>query len=188
MPRKRRSYFDDSVKGQRRRLLAQASRNGIFFVLDRMTGKNLIAKPFIACANWFLGFRPDGSLIPNPLKEAQVGGALVSPNNGGAANWAPPTFDPDTGLFYVNSVEGYEVVYRTAKPGEKVSASGGASEHGAASARAFARSTIKPAGSDGATITMAVKRRARVRKRKGFADDRRPPSVWRRNFGPQSCL
>jgi alcohol dehydrogenase (cytochrome c) len=119
--------IDDKATG--RKLLAQASRNGIFFVLDRATGKNVLSKPFIQSANWFLGFRPDGSPIPNPMKEAQVGGTLVSPNNGGAANWAPPTFDPETGLFYVNAVEGYEVVYRTAKPGEKVSASGGASEH-----------------------------------------------------------
>jgi alcohol dehydrogenase (cytochrome c) len=121
--------FDAPVNGQPRKLLAQASRNGNFFLLDRTNGKNIVSKPFIESANAFLGFRPDGSPIPNPLKEAQIGGALVSPNNGGAANWAPPSFNPQTGLFYVNAVEGFEEVYRTIKPGEKVAASGGASEH-----------------------------------------------------------
>ena len=33
--------FDAPVNGQRRKLLAQASRNGNFFVLDRVTGKNI---------------------------------------------------------------------------------------------------------------------------------------------------
>ena len=121
--------FDAPVDGQPRKLLAQASRNGNFFLLDRTNGKNIISKPFIESANGFLGFRPDGSPISNPLKEAQIGGALVSPNNGGASNWAPPSFNPRTGLFYVNAVEGFEEVYRTIQPGEKVSASGGASEH-----------------------------------------------------------
>lgn len=121
--------FDAPFDGKVRSLLAQASRNGMFFVLDRATGKNLLSRQFIKSANGFLGFRSDGSPIPNPMKEAQVGGALVSPNNGGAANWAPPSFDPQTGLFYVNAVEGFEEVYRTLRPGGKAEGSGGASEH-----------------------------------------------------------
>lgn len=121
--------FNGIIDGKPRQLLAQASRNGIFFVLDRTTGKDILSRPFIKSANGFLGFRPDGSPIPNPKKEAQVGGTLVSPNNGGAANWAPPSFDPLTGLFYVNAVEGFEEVYRTLKPGGKAEGSGGASQH-----------------------------------------------------------
>jgi alcohol dehydrogenase (cytochrome c) len=121
--------IDGTIGGQPRKLVAQASRNGMFFVLDRATGKNVLSKQFAESANWSLGFAANGSPVPNPLKEAQVGGALVSPNNGGAANWAPPSFNPRTGLFYVNVVQGFEEVYRTVQPGEKVSASGGASEH-----------------------------------------------------------
>ena len=30
----------------------------------------------------------------------------------GATNWAPPSYSPQTGLFYVNTVEGYVVHYR----------------------------------------------------------------------------
>ena len=34
--------FDGEVNGQKRKLVAQASRNGYFFVLDRATGKNIV--------------------------------------------------------------------------------------------------------------------------------------------------
>ncbi len=33
--------FDGSINGQPRKLLAQAARNGWFFVLDRVTGRNI---------------------------------------------------------------------------------------------------------------------------------------------------
>ena len=35
--------FDAEFKGKRRKLLAQASRNGYFFVLDRTNGENLLS-------------------------------------------------------------------------------------------------------------------------------------------------
>ena len=39
---KRRSCSTGNFNGQPRKLMAQASRNGYFFVLDRATGKNLL--------------------------------------------------------------------------------------------------------------------------------------------------
>ena len=39
--------------------------------------------------------------------------ALVSPNSGGATNWPSPSFDPDTGLFYVGTSETFSVFYLT---------------------------------------------------------------------------
>ena len=35
--------IDGTVNGQPRKLVAMASRNGHFFVLDRITGKNLVS-------------------------------------------------------------------------------------------------------------------------------------------------
>jgi alcohol dehydrogenase (cytochrome c) len=104
--------LDAVVNGQRRKLLAQASRNGMFFLLDRVTGEKVLSSQYLPSANWSLGFKPTGEPIPDPKKEPQVGGALVSPHNGGATNWAPPSYSPQTGLFYVNTVEGYVVHYR----------------------------------------------------------------------------
>lgn len=102
--------FDGEVNGQKRRLLAQASRNGYFFVLDRTNGQNLVTSEFVK-TNWAKGLDAKGQPIPNPAKEPQIDGALVAPNQGGGTNWPPPTFNPDTGLFYVSASRAYSVYY-----------------------------------------------------------------------------
>jgi len=89
---------------------AQASRNGYFFVLDRATGKNVVTTTF-AKANWAKGLDAKGQPIPDPAKYPQIDGALVAPNQAGAANWPPPSFSPATGLFYVNASNAYSVYY-----------------------------------------------------------------------------
>ena len=40
---------------------------------------------------------------------------LVVPESGGATNWFPPTFDPETALFYVNTSTTYSIFYLTAE-------------------------------------------------------------------------
>ncbi len=102
--------FNGEVDGKPRKLLAQASRNGYFFVLDRTNGKNITTSEFVK-TNWAKGVDAKGQPIPNPAKEAQTDGALVSPNQGGAVNWPPPSFSPATGLFYVNATRAYSVYY-----------------------------------------------------------------------------
>ena len=61
--------------------------------------------------NWSKGVDAKGSPIPNPAKEPQLDGALVSPNQGGATNWPPPTYNPETGLFYVSAARAFSVYY-----------------------------------------------------------------------------
>jgi alcohol dehydrogenase (cytochrome c) len=102
--------FDGEVDGKPRKLLAQASRNGYFFVLDRTNGKNITTSEFVK-TNWAKGVDAKGQPIPNPAKQPQTDGALVSPNQGGAVNWPPPSFSPATGLFYVNATRAYSVYY-----------------------------------------------------------------------------
>jgi alcohol dehydrogenase (cytochrome c) len=102
--------FDGTINGQPRKLLAQASRNGWFFVLDRTNGKSIVSTPYTH-ANWAMGTDAKGQPIPNPAKEPQTDGALVNPNQGGAANWPPPAFNPDTGLFYINATDAWSVYY-----------------------------------------------------------------------------
>ncbi len=102
--------FDGEINGQKRKLLAQASRNGHFFVLDRTDGKDIISSEFVK-TNWAKGVDAQGQPIPNPAKEPQIDGALVSPNQGGAANWPPPSFSPETGLFYINATRGFSIYY-----------------------------------------------------------------------------
>jgi alcohol dehydrogenase (cytochrome c) len=102
--------FDGHIDGQPRKLLAQAARNGWFFLLDRTTGKNILSTEYVK-TNWTKGLDAKGQPIPNPAKEPQPDGALVSPNQGGGQNWPPPSFSPQTGLFYANATRGFSVYY-----------------------------------------------------------------------------
>lgn len=101
---------DVEFNGQPRKLLMQASRNGYFFVLDRTNGKNLLTAPF-ATVNWAMGIDALGRPIPNPAKEPKKDGVLVAPNEAGATNFRPPSFDPATGLFIVNAQDGYGIYF-----------------------------------------------------------------------------
>jgi len=106
--------FDDEYNGVHRKLLAQASRNGYFFVLDRTTGEHILTAPFIP-TNWAKGIDSKGQPIPNPEKEPKRAGTLVSPASDGATNWMAPSFDPETGLFYVSARSVWSIFYMTAE-------------------------------------------------------------------------
>jgi acido-empty-quinoprotein group A len=104
--------FDAEFQGQKRKLLAQAARNGYFFVLDRTDGKSLISSPFVG-VNWSKGIDAKGQPIPDSTKEPKTDGALLNIFAGGGTNWMAPSFDPETGLFYVNAIRGYSLAYLT---------------------------------------------------------------------------
>jgi alcohol dehydrogenase (cytochrome c) len=102
--------IDGTIDGKPRKLIAQAARNGHFFVLDRTNGQAIVSKEFVK-TNWSLGYDKRGQPIPNPAKMPAIDGVLVSPDQGGANNWHPPSFSPMTGLFYVNATRAYSVYY-----------------------------------------------------------------------------
>jgi alcohol dehydrogenase (cytochrome c) len=102
--------IDDEHNGRKRKLLAQAARNGHFFLLDRTTGKALVSAEFVE-TNWDKGYDAKGQPIPDPAKMPQPDGTLVTPNVGGATNWQSPSFSPLTGLFYVSAVRGFGIYY-----------------------------------------------------------------------------
>lgn len=104
--------FDAEFNGQKRKLLAQASRNGYFFLLDRTNGQHLLTAPFIK-TNWATGIDAKGRPIRDLAKDPSPDGALVSPASGGATNWPPPSFNPETGLFYVSASRSYSIFYLT---------------------------------------------------------------------------
>ncbi|MGH9624464.1 MAG: acido-empty-quinoprotein group A, partial [Bryobacteraceae bacterium] len=105
--------IDGTWDGKPRKLLAQASRNGYFFLLDRTTGKDLVSRPYISTLNWSKGTNAKGQPIPNLKKDATPDGVLVSPASGGGTNWPPPTYDPQTGLFYVSTAKTFAEFYLT---------------------------------------------------------------------------
>jgi alcohol dehydrogenase (cytochrome c) len=105
--------IDGTIDGKPRKLLAQASRNGFYFLLDRKTGEHLVTKPFIDTINWTSGLNAKGQPIGNPAKFPRPDGTLVSPSSNGATNWPAPSFDPQTGLLYVGANRSYAMFYIT---------------------------------------------------------------------------
>jgi alcohol dehydrogenase (cytochrome c) len=107
--------IDGTFQGKPRKMAMQAARNGYFYVLDRVTGEHLLTSKYADAANWAQEINPKGQLVRNPEKDNTVAGSLVSPDNGGATNWFPPSFSPQTGLFYVVTREIYSMYYLTTK-------------------------------------------------------------------------
>lgn len=93
--------LDAVFGGVPRKLLVFPNRNGFYYVLDRETGEYLLGKQF-ARQNWALGLDENGRPIENPETVADLDGALVYPDDDGAANWYSPTYSPQTGLIYQN--------------------------------------------------------------------------------------
>src|SRR5580704_14354440 len=96
--------------GGPRKLLMQASRNGYFFVLDRLTGESLVTTPF-GPVNWSTGLDQKGRPTPNPAKAPAPDGRLIAPDEGGLTNYRSPSFDPKTGLFIVSAHPSYGIYF-----------------------------------------------------------------------------
>lgn len=90
---------DIEWRGEPRKLILWANRNGVMYVFDRVTGEFLFGKPFVE-VNWMDGFDEDGrprrvpGMVPTPE------GTLIRPHVLGATNWSAPSFSPGTGLYY----------------------------------------------------------------------------------------
>jgi alcohol dehydrogenase (cytochrome c) len=90
---------DRMVNGRMRKLLLHADRNGFFYVLDRTNGAFLWAKPFVR-QNWNAGFDANGRPQVRPESVAAPDGKVVFPAVG-ATNFQAPSYDAQTGAFYL---------------------------------------------------------------------------------------
>jgi alcohol dehydrogenase (cytochrome c) len=91
---------DETWQGQPRKLLLNGNRNGMFYVLDRVTGEFLLAGRLATKVTWNLGFTEDGRPIVNPAAVATVGSVAACPAALGGTNWPPAAYSPQTKLFY----------------------------------------------------------------------------------------
>jgi alcohol dehydrogenase (cytochrome c) len=98
------------VGGQPRKVVMVANRNGFFYVLDRATGKVLVAKPFTD-TNWAREIGPDG----RPIVLEEMGTNKCLPDFWGGTNFMPPSYDPALNLFFVTARETC-VTYVAVKP------------------------------------------------------------------------
>jgi len=83
-----------------RKLLLHADRNGVFYVLDRVTGEFLAATPYVR-TTWVQGWDAKGRPLTAPGWRATPEGAAVFPALIGGTNFQAPSYSPLTGWLYV---------------------------------------------------------------------------------------
>lgn len=96
---------DLRINGRVRKVIMQAPKNGIFYVLDRVTGEFISAEPFVQ-VNWLTGFDAKGRPMLNPQAFYDKTPVRIYPGGGGAHNWAPMSYNPQTGLVYLPATYG----------------------------------------------------------------------------------
>ena len=102
---------DIDWRGTPRKVMLWANRNGILYALDARTGEFLTGRPYVV-HNWFGGFDAKGRLQRKPGMEIDKEAKLFRPHVHGAINWAPTSFSPHTGLYYVSHWENSGIVAR----------------------------------------------------------------------------
>jgi len=84
-------------RGQDRKLLLHADRNGFFYVFDRTNGQLLLAEKFVHRLTWASGIGADGRPVRVPERDVSC------PDH--ATNWHATAFSPATRLYYVMATE-----------------------------------------------------------------------------------
>ena len=105
------------IDGADRKVLAQANRNGFFYVLDRADGKLLAANPYVK-VNWAerIDMATGRPVETELVKRIRAGGdEEVFPSVLGGKNWQPMSWNPRTGLAYANTLN-MSWPYQFAKP------------------------------------------------------------------------
>lgn len=97
---------DVEIDGAPVKAVAQANRNGYFYLIERTTGKFLHANAYVEQVNWAT-IDDNGRPVVDPAKmPAEEPTERVCPSNMGGMNGAwSGAYNPDLGLVYVAAVE-----------------------------------------------------------------------------------
>lgn len=101
---------DANFRGQARKLIVEANRNGFLYVLDRTNGEFLSARPFVEKITWASGIDAKGRPILTGAKPSKDG-TRICPGFIGATNWFSPSYNPDASLFYFVALETCNVFF-----------------------------------------------------------------------------
>ena len=114
---------DMKIGGANRKVLAQANRNGFFYVLDRTNGKLLAANPYVK-VNWAdkIDMATGKPVESEATKKVRAGEDVeIWPSVLGGKNWTPMSWNPATGLAYANTLNmswPYQLAKQDYKKGE----------------------------------------------------------------------
>ena len=108
--------LDTPFRGENRKALAWANRNGFYYLLDRTSGTFLTAKAFVK-QTWAKGFDEGGRPEPIPGNEpTPEGNDRVWPGVDGGANWMSHSYSPLTRLLYIFAREEHRMFSKNALP------------------------------------------------------------------------
>jgi alcohol dehydrogenase (cytochrome c) len=103
--------------GRGKHLIAQANRNGFFYVLDRITGK-LISATAYGKTTWSDTKDAEGRPVAKKEASPTLEGHTVCPGALGTTNFMAPTYSPQTGLFYVTARDQCDIFSTAPQPYE----------------------------------------------------------------------
>ncbi len=98
-------------------LIAQANRNGFFYVLDRTNGK-LISSTAYGKQTWSETKDAEGRPLARKEASPTLEGHTVCPGALGTTNFMTPTYDPQTNLFYVTARDQCDIFSTAPQPYE----------------------------------------------------------------------
>jgi PQQ-dependent dehydrogenase (methanol/ethanol family) len=142
---------DVQIDGKTRKVVMQAPKSGVFYILDRTNGQFISAEPFVP-VNWVTGFDKSKNGRPIINQDAyydQSNSVQIYPGGGGAHNWAPMSYNPNAGLVYLPYSAGTYTFNAAKEPDPR--AGGGA--HGLGRGGQDKKTTPMPIwGPDAATV------------------------------------
>ncbi|MBM3773448.1 MAG: PQQ-dependent dehydrogenase, methanol/ethanol family [Acidimicrobiia bacterium] len=92
---------DLPIRGQQRKVVMVANRNGFFYTIDRTNGALIVAKPYVH-TTWAKEIGADGRPVLLPDNTPNDKGTVSCPDLTGGTNFYPPSYDPTQRLFLVN--------------------------------------------------------------------------------------
>ncbi|MFT4561682.1 MAG: alcohol dehydrogenase (cytochrome c) [Gammaproteobacteria bacterium] len=97
---------DVEIDGEPVKAVAQANRNGYFYLIERSTGKFLRANAYVEQVNWATIDSDGRPIVDATKKPTDEPTERVCPSNMGGINGAwTGAYNPDLGLVYVGAVE-----------------------------------------------------------------------------------
>ena len=137
---------DLTIGGQPRKVVMFANRNGFFYVLDRVTGKVIVAKPFVE-TTWAKEIGADGRpvLLPGHLPDED--GEKTCPDLGGGTNFMSPSLrSGDAPVLRHGARDLRDVLRRSTRSSSRASSTPAARTHAAARSEELRRAARDRSG------------------------------------------
>jgi alcohol dehydrogenase (cytochrome c) len=97
--------FDATLGGRARKLVLHSTKGGYAYLLDRESGKFIMAFPYADTVNWSGGLDKDGKPIEALIPSDKTTDQLTCPGAAGARNFNHSAYSPRTGWWYTSSAE-----------------------------------------------------------------------------------